>query len=82
MRSRFFATIAAPVRTATSNLLSPTLYNPQTSKRTGLVALKKGMTAIWDEWGKLTPVTVMQVQECQARSENFVLWDLFIIIYL
>lgn len=36
------------------------------SLRTGLVAVKVGMVSEWDEYGKLTPYTVLWVDENQV----------------
>ncbi|KAJ2070852.1 hypothetical protein GGI09_009406, partial [Coemansia sp. S100] len=35
------------------------------SQRTGVIARKKGMTGMWDEWGVRVPVTVLQLEKVQ-----------------
>ncbi|EAR84738.3 50S ribosomal protein L3 (macronuclear) [Tetrahymena thermophila SB210] len=38
----------------------------KTSKRTGILGYKLGMTSIWDKWGKLHALTVIQIDRCQV----------------
>lgn len=41
-------------------------YDPLNSKRTGVIAKKKGMTCLWDNLGNQVPCTVLQIQDCQV----------------
>ena len=38
--------------------------------RVGAIAIKKGMTAMWDDWGKLIAVTVCQIQDLQVLGSR------------
>ena len=39
----------------------------QRTRRTGVIAVKVGMTQEWDEWGVRLPLTVLWVDNCQVR---------------
>ncbi|KAI0228402.1 hypothetical protein L0F63_006000 [Massospora cicadina] len=41
-------------------------YDPYQSRRTGVIAKKKGMTCLWDNLGNQVPCTVVQVEDCQV----------------
>jgi len=57
---------AAPVSDSpTSN--SPSKWTPN-SIRTGVIARKRGMTALWNDQGVRVPVTVLQLENCQVTA--------------
>ncbi|KAF8798098.1 translation protein [Phlegmacium glaucopus] len=52
---------------ANSQLDAPSKWTPN-SIRTGLIARKRGMTAIWNDQGVRIPVTVLQLENCQVTA--------------
>lgn len=60
---RYLSTAAE--RAATSD--SPPKWSPN-SIRTGLVARKRGMTALWNDQGARFPVTILQLENCQVTA--------------
>lgn len=51
---------------AAAAALQQSILNGST-QRTGLVAVKVGMTQEWDAWGVRVPLTVLWVDDCQVR---------------
>jgi hypothetical protein len=41
---------------------------PDNSVRTGILARKVGMTAMWDCWGKIIPLTALQVRQLKKET--------------
>jgi len=46
---------------------APSKWTPN-SIRTGLIARKRGMTALWNDQGARLPVTVLQLENCQVTA--------------
>lgn len=38
------------------------------TRRSGVVAVKVGMTQEWDHWGARIPLTVLWIDDCQVRA--------------
>ncbi|EJD02400.1 mitochondrial 50S ribosomal protein L3 [Fomitiporia mediterranea MF3/22] len=58
---------ATEAQTTSSTSSPPSKWTPH-SVRTGLIARKRGMTALWDQHGARCPVTVLQLENCQVTA--------------
>ncbi|KAG8734454.1 54S ribosomal protein L9, mitochondrial [Ceratobasidium sp. 423] len=54
-------------KTQTSAAAATKQWTPL-SQRTGLIARKRGMTAVWDQNGARVPLTVLQIENCQVTG--------------
>ena len=81
------SSLAKPGRIKPNALLQPHHFEElgitrpgdrEVKRRTGLIAVKCGMTREWNEHGVAVPLTVLWVDDCQVRGKPFLF--LFIVI--
>jgi hypothetical protein len=53
---------------AAFSLLQHSIRSNGATRRSGLIAVKVGMTQEWDAWGVRVPLSVLWVDDCQASS--------------
>ncbi|TPX41998.1 hypothetical protein SeLEV6574_g05816 [Synchytrium endobioticum] len=63
--------VRLPISDGTSPSPDIKWTNTAGQRRTGLVGVKLGMSCLWDEWGKQTPVTVIKFLDCQVVQSRY-----------
>ncbi|KAI9329022.1 translation protein [Zopfochytrium polystomum] len=66
--------ILSPLTAAKAEAGTTALPTPQwtpSSTRTGMFAIKRGMTTLWDEWGQMTPCTVLEIPPTTVVHSRF-----------
>ncbi len=75
MQQRGFAQAeAVPATTMVQDFASSPLNLPggwqERTQRSGVIAVKVGMTQEWDSWGARIPLTVLWIDNCQVRKSR------------
>ncbi|KAF8319277.1 mitochondrial 50S ribosomal protein L3, partial [Clavulina sp. PMI_390] len=61
------ASAATSAASSSTSAATPAQWTAN-SLRTGLIARKRGMTALWNDYGARMPVTVLQIEDCQVTK--------------
>ena len=81
------SSLAKPGRIKPNALLQPHHFEElgitrpgdrEVKRRTGLIAVKCGMTREWNEHGVAVPLTVLWVDDCQVRENKPSCWFGFV----